>query len=46
MTPLNTGHGQKARVLQALRIPGRVRLDFEPGKHLCFVGTVKVGSER
>ena len=43
MTALNTGYHENARVLQALRTPGRGVLHFDKGKHLYFSGLVSVG---
>jgi ABC-type polysaccharide/polyol phosphate transport system ATPase subunit len=42
MTALNTGYPQHARVLQALRVPERDCIRFQPGRHPYFAGTVTV----
>jgi ABC-type polysaccharide/polyol phosphate transport system ATPase subunit len=43
MTAINTDAAHNCRVLQALRIPERGQIHFEPGKHLYFRGSVVVG---
>ena len=42
LTVLNTNTIEKARVLQALRVPEQISLHFEPGRHLFFDGVVRV----
>lgn len=47
MTALNTGHVQRARVLQAIRAPEAAeRLCFEAGEHLLFDGCLVAGAGR
>lgn len=42
MTPLNTGHDQHARVLQALRPSDMSPLHFDAGRHLYFSGRLLI----
>ncbi|HRI87350.1 MAG TPA: ABC transporter ATP-binding protein [Candidatus Hydrogenedentes bacterium] len=42
MTAVNTGFGESARVLQALRTPEAGKLRFEAGRHLYFQGVIRI----
>jgi ABC-type polysaccharide/polyol phosphate transport system ATPase subunit len=42
MTPLNTGSGQRGRVLQALHTPDRCLIHYDKGTHLYFSGRILV----
>ena len=43
MTPVNAGHSQGCRVLQALRTAEAGLLHFTPGRHLYFAGRILAG---